>query len=401
MTAQPTSIHKRQFGQSLVEVALFLPILVILIAGVVEVSQLVITQNRVSNAARVAARYGANGGEDEGILNTGLNSITQTLVITDTDWDIWVIRGTINDSSDGFSDWEFSHVYGISNTVLFSDVNETSIQDEVLDELKTGNPNVAGLRIVGSYMLHDVDSILGLDAFPPLAKASSVRALNVMRVTGVDLDTTAGCDAFPIAVNEEIRSVTPPGTGANPYPEANEFTYPNTPPTYNQFTNHVSDIPLTDAQEGYIYKIRQGAPGTGNFSWLVWNILYVSANANTLADSLTWPGDSSNYPTYGYYEPGDPNDTTLNIDDWVASSTGAISANAVQTQMEEHVSRERTLRLIVWDTTNGGTGVNLWYQVKRFAIFRFHGYRSNAGQGGPWILAEFIRWDDSCGQLAP
>ena len=46
----------KEKGQSLVEVALFLPIFIIVLAGLIEVSQLVITQNRVSQAARTAAR---------------------------------------------------------------------------------------------------------------------------------------------------------------------------------------------------------------------------------------------------------------------------------------------------------------------------------------------------------
>ena len=62
--------HKQkqsQRGQSLVEVALFFPIFIILLAGLVEVSQLLITQNRVSSAARAGARFASNGGEDVGI----------------------------------------------------------------------------------------------------------------------------------------------------------------------------------------------------------------------------------------------------------------------------------------------------------------------------------------------
>jgi hypothetical protein len=350
-----------------------------------------------------------------------LNSVTQTLEMDDNRWDIWAVRGTVNPANDDIPDFSFNHIYGISNTVLYSSVNEAAVKTEILAELQkdhtSGATNAADLRFVGTYILHDVESIIGLDAFPALAEFSSVRALNVMRVTGIDLDTTSGCDAFPIAVNNDIRSATKPLSellpgedSPNPYPEASHFTYPGgpphdpDPPPYGKFTNHVPNIPLPAAKEGTIYKIREGAPGVGNFAWLVWNNLYVTANANTLADSLEWPGNGSNYPTYGYYEPGDPTDMEMNIGDWVASSTGAISANAVQTQMEDHVIEGltgRTLRLIVWDTTNGQTGVNLWYQIKRFAIFKFHGYRSNSGQGGPWIIAEFIRFDDSCGQTSP
>ncbi len=407
MTTQPTPAHKKQMGQSLVEVALFLPIFVILLAGIVEISQLVITQNRVSNAARVTTRFGSNGGEDSGMTTVMLNSITQTLSTDEARWDMWAIRGVVATDGNSFSDWSFDHIFGISQTVLYSDVNETAVQQAVLQQLQTDNNGatssaIAGdLRIVGAYILHDVDSILGLDAFPALAQVSSVRALNVMRITGLNREQTNGCDAFPIAVNEDIRSVTAPGTGSSPYPDTSAFDYPAAPPTYNQFTNHVSDIPLPNAREGYLYLLKEGAPGVGNFGWLRWNTNPGSNGAGVLANSLTWPGDSSDYPDNGYYEPGDPTDTAMNIGDWVAGSTGNVNSNGVRPQLEQHVDKSRTLRLIVWNTTNGQTGQNLWYQIRGFAIFRLHGYRNNSGQGGPWILAEFIRWDDSCGQPIP
>jgi hypothetical protein len=53
--------------------------------------------------------------------------------------------------------------------------------------------------------------------------------------------------------------------------------------------------------------------------------------------------------------------------------------------------------LIIWGNA-AGQGTNTLYQVVRFGIFKLHGYHISQGQGGSWILAEFIRWDDSCGQ---
>ncbi|MBK9051336.1 MAG: pilus assembly protein [Chloroflexi bacterium] len=51
----------QQRGQSLVEVAVFLPVALIIIAGLVELSLFLVTQNRVTTASREAARFGANG----------------------------------------------------------------------------------------------------------------------------------------------------------------------------------------------------------------------------------------------------------------------------------------------------------------------------------------------------
>jgi hypothetical protein len=423
MKQQPTTQKQSQRGQSLVEVALFFPIFIILLAGLVEVSQLLVTQNKVSSAARASTRFLSNGGEDTGITTVLLNTITQTLNIEDDVWDVWSIRATVNDAGNGFDDWQFTQVYGISNTVRSSSVDESEIQAQVLEELRTDENNSSSdaiavdLQIVGTYAIHDVDSILGLDAMEQLAGFSSLNALSIMRITADGLVITNGCSAFPIAVHEGSRSVTAPGTGSNPYPNAGEFDYPSNPPVYESFVNHQDNRPLLDAQEGDVFRVQNGF-GEGNFGWLVWNT-GVTANANTLENSLGWPGDSTNYNpcsgagcpggagipgsgfssnVRGYIEPGDPTDQSLHVEDWVAASTGTINSNGVRTVIEEHVDLDRAIRMVVWNNSTG-TGVNGRYQISGFAIFRIVGYRLNQGGGGSWILAEFIRWDDSCGQV--
>lgn len=439
MNQPQTSKKQSQRGQSLVEVALFFPIFILLLAGLVEVSQLLVTQNRVSSAARAATRFASNGGLDTGMVTTALNTVTQTLEMDDTVWDIWSIRATVDDSGAGFDSnnggaWTFTHIYGISNTVRAASVSEADIRTRVINELQTDEFNnqaagiALGLQIVGTYAIHDVDSILGLDAMSQLAGFSSINALSIMRITANTQDVTAGCSAFPIAVQEYARSVTPPfgqpGSGSNPYPNSNEFAYPNNPPAYASFTNHRVDIPLRDAREGDVFRIQNGA-GTGNFGWLLWNE-GITGNANALEASLSWPGNSTNYndcgngpdctgqavtgayphKVQGYIQPGDATDQTLNIGNSILGNTGTVNSSGVRNVLAEHISLNRTLRLIVWDesviplnTGPGQGGGNIAYRISGYAIFRLIGYNlSQNGQNGSWILAEFIRWDDSCGQ---
>ena len=265
-------------GQSLVEVALFFPIFIILLAGLVEVSQLLVTQNRVSSAARASTRFSSNGGQDEGMVTVLMNNVTQTLETDESVWDIWSIRATVDDEGDGFDgangQWTFTQIYGISNTVGSSSLDPTAIQARVLDEIRRdefdnqatvgGVGIAAGLQIVGTYVIHDVDSILGLDAMSQLAGFSSLEALSIMRITTNSQNVTNGCSAFPIAVHEGARSVSAPGTGSNPYPNAGDFAYPNNPPTYQSFVNHDADVPLLSAQEGDVFKVQNGF-GQGNF----------------------------------------------------------------------------------------------------------------------------------------
>lgn len=418
--------RKDQRGQSLVEVALFFPIFIILLAGLVEVSQLLVTQNRVSSAARAATRFASNGGQDEGVAPTVLNTITQTLAIDESVWDIWVIRATVDNTGAGFDSnnggaWSFTHVYGISNTVRSSSISETAIRDRVIDELQRDELNnqvsgiANGLQIVGTYAIHDVDSILGLDAMSQLAGFSSLNALSVMRIIANTQNVTNGCAAFPIAVYDGIRSVTDPAQAGqvNPYPTSG-FSYPSNPPIYDSFVNHRDDRPLTIAEEGDVFMLRapQNNSTPGNFGWIVWNT-DVSNNANILEHSLDWPGDSTDYspctgpgcgsaPFRGYSEPnfnpgesGDPTDRSLHIGDAVATSQGNMNSSGIRGVLEDHIRLDRTLRVIVWNESNGQGGSNGRYRISGFAIFRLVGYSTS----GNWILAEFIRWDTSCGQL--
>lgn len=427
MKRQSITQQKSQRGQSLVEVALFFPIFIILLAGLVEVSQLLVTQNRVSSAARAGTRFASDGGEDAGIVTVVLNNVTQTLELDPEVWDIWSIRATVNEQGTGIDngDWQFVHIYGISQTTRFDSVSAANIKARVEEELQRDEfVNVSSgiasdLRIVGTYAIHDVDSILGLDAMSQLAGFSSLEALSIMRITATSQNATNGCSAFPIAVHEGARSVTAPGTGSNPYPNAGEFDYPNNPPVYGSFVNHRDEIPLLQAREGDVFKVQNGFDA-GNFGWLVWNE-GISASSGTLANSLGWPGDSTNYTPCsggnggcppgqgipgsgynynvpGYIEPDDPTDQELHIDDWVAGSTGSINSTAVRDAIEDHVSLDRALRLIVWDEANG-TGAGGRYHISGYAIFRLVGYSLSQSGGGSWILAEFIRWDDTCGQI--
>ncbi len=423
MKQQKTNKQQTQRGQSLVEVALFFPIFVILLAGLVEVSQLLVTQNKVSSAARASTRFLSNGGEDAGASTVLLNTITQTLQTEGGVWDAWSIRATVN--SDGTlisdEDWEFTHVYGVSNTVRSSSVNEREIKSQIEDELQRNEfviptEGIArNLQIVGTYAIHDVDSILGLDAMSQLAGFSSLNALSIMRITADGLVVTNGCSAFPIGVYEGSRSVTAPGTGSDPYPDAGDFRYPSNPPVYESFVNHDDNIPLLEAQEGDVFRIWDGS-GSGQFGWLVWNGS-INNSATTLQDSLTWPGNSTdytdhgdggnpipingwngggeNYTPRGYIEPGDVTDQALHIGDQIQGSGGTMNSGPGRAILEEHIELDRHIRVIVWNTSNGEGGSNALYDVSGFAIFRIIGH--NLPQG--WMLAEFIRWDDSCGQL--
>ncbi len=421
--------HHKQKGQSLTEVALFLPLFLVLIAGLTEIGQFVLTANRVSSASRSSTRFAANGGEDQGIRDVALNSVTQTLPLDADRWDIWAIRGTINDTGTGFDDWYFEEVYGVGNTRTYTEIvnNENGLQEQVLRELKRGTDgvqrqiNAAGVQFAGSFVSYDAESILGFDTF--VGEFFTVTDFNVMRAFP-STSTTAGCNAFPIAMHPDIRSVSDPDdatVSANDFPASNLFSYPPSPPSYSDFPSHTDNVVFDEASEGDLFYIKEGE-GAGSFGWIVWNE-YGSSDANRLAEALTWPGNSQNYrdtqnsnsgwteqleETYGTDRPvvgfinrgtgSSIDDTDLSQGSILGVTTGSVNSNAVREAINTHIDRERLLRVIIYDPdSTTGSGDNTEYEVERFALFRLIGY-SLSGGNDSWILAEFVRLDDSCGQ---
>ena len=432
----------QQRGQSLVEVAVFLPVALIIIAGLVELSLFLVTQNRVTTASREAARFGANGGQNAGMVSVALNTVTQTLQLEVDRWDMWAVRGRVRarclNGTNGTATLDFGpndqdfvvvHSYGISQTVAYTETNtfvrSSAFRQEVLQQLAAGgvgggasgcsNPNtpapdINGLQFVGMYTAHDVASILGLDVF--LENVFTVKALQVFRVTSaVSNNQTRGCDAFPIALYQGRRTVAAGEyaafVGAN-YPN----DYPTPLPTWNSLLQDGHDFTGSHslegtAQEGDVFLFwGEGRVGgtTGNYAWLQWNTDTLCAGCNNpvtrLQNSLAWPGNSLS-PTLGFHEVGDWADADLNVQDLVKYSNVA-GANA-DAATRPHVDRNRTLRLLLWFDDVGDTGTldgHEWIRVKKFVNVRILAFNFNDTNANRRLLVQFVSYENSCGQVA-
>lgn len=418
---------KKPAGQSLVEAALMFPILVLIMVGVIETSQLVLVQNRVSTAARSGARFGANGGEDVGILNVTLNTVTQTLPLEESEWDIWVIRGEVDDNRQiQPEDFTFTHVYGLGQTTLYTETNSITFTNELRLEIETtlmmdedggSDANSAGLRFVGVYNLHRLNSILGLDIVPSLAGYDTIRSYSVMRrqALSTSIDQSGGCKGvFPMGLEFGVRTITEPEYNAI----VGQFTYPTgvNIPEWRDFPNQPPTgytASLLEGREGYIYKFDFGTQARG-FQWLKWNtnISGINGGGNILATALHWPGTSNDYmdhgdppdppnPGFGAYtfrgfaEAGDPDDRLFHNGDHVVIDTvsGGFGGFGVQNELNGHIDAKRVLRMMMWDIsapTNLGT-----LRADNFAAMRIRGYSASNN----WLLLELYRLDDSCGQL--
>lgn len=407
---------RRQEGQSLVETALILPILLLLMVGMVEVGHIVLVQNRVSTAARSGARFGANGGEDLGILNVTLNTVTQTLTLNEDEWDIWIVRGSVDEFYNVKpEDFSFTHVYGNQLTKLFTETNTITFTNELrlriqeqlrLDEDGGAGADSRGLNFVGVYALFNLNSVLGLNIVETITNFETVQALSVMRrsALGTSSDQSAGCrGVYPIAIEEGVRTID-----REQYESIiNQFTYP-TPanaPIWESFTAQPPDTqkPLLEGREGYIYKFDYSSTfAPQSFHWLKWNKdLLQQGSGSILATSMTWPGNSSDYNVYpgdtpgqtrGYRDPLDPTDTQLHINNRLVISPESFSAPQLQALLTNHVNTGRTLRTVIWRVGAADNGYQL---ATGFAVFRLIGYSTSNN----WLLMELYRLDFSCGQV--
>jgi Flp pilus assembly protein TadG len=76
------NLSRKEDGQSLVEFALVLPILIVLIFGVIEFGRLWMTVNTLSGAAREGVRVAAVTAPDAALVNNAVNNILTAANIT-------------------------------------------------------------------------------------------------------------------------------------------------------------------------------------------------------------------------------------------------------------------------------------------------------------------------------
>ena len=415
---------RAQWGQSLTEVALVLPIILLIIAGLVEISNLIVSQSKLDAAVRKAARFGAQGGIDEGMRISMLQAVTPTLDLDPTFWDVYVIRATVNDTGSGYvpGSWSMDPLYGLQNTRPVASINQGEVQGEILANLNqqdAGSALAANYQIVGMMAFHNVDSILGLDNF--IRGLNTVRAFSVMRITPVPTARmTNGCQAFPIAVEAGARSLNtvtdfplPPSfefpTEADEIPLLSDFYYGSNLPAPRSMLNagsgYIFVIPFNGASAGDT----AAAPGTFDFTrWDWFNVINMQT---ALATSLTWPGNTR--AACANPAGGDPGwehpilgcgiDNDLQNGDPVRVSTANVDTNAIKDQLDEHIDRSRTMRIMLFDRDDPpppaagyGYSADQMRKVSNFAIARPLGYNLEAGQPN-WILFQFVGLDASCG----
>ena len=208
-------------GQSLVETALFLPILIFMLLGIVEVSNLLITQNRVTTSSRMAAGFGAANFDHENWADdtTGtaydmgvvaLNTITESMPLNPDQWDIYSAHGLTTQDGSDFEVFESEWVYGNHTVVTDAEwaTMEGEIKTRILESLQAECPDdpadcAGNVEFVVSVPFHNLDTILGLPVWQWTGR-SGRRVPTLIR------------DAPPEILRTD--TATPPRTCAGPTP---------------------------------------------------------------------------------------------------------------------------------------------------------------------------------------
>jgi hypothetical protein len=361
-------------GQSLVEMALAFPLLLIIIAGIVEVGHTLNTYLVVANATREGTRYGVTVGQDDYDDQTITNIIVETMKhkqmeVSDENTCIWLVR-LETDGSGGITTWDERHVYGF----------DCALPDDLHDDLESElGPDTKALV---SWTYYEQEAMLPIPFLSTLGESIPIAPYTAMRMEGFGATASrgGGCCVYPIALHYEA---------------------------------------LIDKEIGDLLpNIRYGS-GSGGFAWLRWKAdssqkCSDEPNLNSsqiLGASLAYPGNSCICDTVddeecwrGYLNPDDSDedyecydpddDYELSVGDWIWGSTGAISANEVRGELDEHIERERILRIVIWDTFDPVGGSNVKYRVYGFALVQLLDY----DPGAKTLTGIFLGWDNSCGQ---
>jgi hypothetical protein len=421
--------HGRARGQSLVEFTIVLPILLLIVAGTLEVGNVLTHYNRVQLAAREAARFGAAGGSD--LLSIVQDASQQALEFDPSYMTVWAIRPTIAAPTPDPATWSWSDPdgigeWGVTPDCLMGDdcalLPSLLTPEEVIQETGQAIPDpsrsrdeIDGTTFIVVVVRYETETILNLpfftapgqqsvdggnDRIPVWAYEALVQEIDTETITQL----LSGCSAYPLALNRL------------------------------QFPDDVSQGDLIDVFLDYDKGTAPDDWNMGGFGITAWNISNYEPSWVTRSCSSDPPGsictsavslrDDVGFDEYLLPDDPDPHpDTELHRDDWVLLN-GSNLPN-IQEDMNDFADEGRYLRVMVYtlmpEVDPGGMldhavfqnpgsnpryvenppGSGNWYwqyQIKDFAIVKVNSVSwSPSDEELDEVVFEFIRWDDSCG----
>jgi hypothetical protein len=343
-TMRARLLRVREDGQSLVEVAFALPVLLLLVVGIVELGNALNAHNVTINAVREGARFGSMGGSDTGIGTVVQGAGSALISYDESNSDLYVIRAQLTGTAPGCS--------VISDTFSCEPVFDTDLldtqclsADDMLARLDPQGIESCDLDVVAVDLYYRSPSLLGLPLVQQLSEAVPMRSLAVMRLES-PRPLSSVCNAYPIAIHRSVIVGKQPG-------------------------ELVPDI-LNGVEDS-------------QFGWLRWPDDPSGGSSTTLADSLERPTTSE------FQNACDPDDTHLSIGDCIWTNTGVGNDIKVRDALDALISRG-WIRVVVWDTHDDSEGANGKYHVYNFAIVELVDYQL---PGTNTISVRFIRMDST------
>jgi len=394
-------IINRQDGQSLVEVAIAAPLLILMFIGVFEVGWALRGYLVLANVNREAARFAvkntvldfsvknsATVGYNTVLSHTTASLATQlpldflsanpnsTMIMShmvidtgypcveyqggtpklpyefDTNCDCqesdpnaaqWFTRDDLilHPQVSGYS--YFAQTYGISRTTRIGGGNYAVEAEQLTLENNQFNCSVLKTGNVGELSSNDVFIAETFFDQPQLL--------------GVPFVSNALTDPIPFYTHTAMRIVASRegDTDEAPACEVYPITFhdgifsdqgydPNNPP---------ANIPI-DAYEG---------SGSGQFGWLTWNPDPAMNDPNYVYEEMINPRLS----LHDFQDAVDSSDTSLNIGDNISSGPGVMNSSDVETELD--ALEGRTILVPIYNT-GGGTGQNTYFTVTHFASIR-------------------------------
>jgi hypothetical protein len=336
-------LRVREEGQSVVEVAFALPVLLLLVLGIVELGNALNAYNQTINAAREGARFGSMGGSDTGIGTVVQGAGAALTSYDDSNSDLYVVRAELTGTAPGCS--------VISDTFSCEPVFDTTLldtqclsTDEILTRLDPQGIDSCDLEVIAVDLYYRSPTLLGLPLVQQLSEAVPMHSLAVMRLEE-PRPLSSVCNAYPIAVHRSVVEGKKEGDSL-----------------------------------GDIYN------GTeeGQFGWLRWPYDPSGGSSENLADALERPTTSE------FQDALDPDDTHLSVGDYIWANPGISNDTKVRAALDKLIAKG-WIRVVVWDTHNDMGGGNGIYHVYSFAIVKLTGHVLNKG----YIQAEFVRMDST------
>lgn len=409
---------RRARGQGMVEFALSLPLLLLVLAGLVEIANLVLLYARMETVTRESSRFGALGGTDTSVREVFFQSARDSLETQSGVIELWVVR-PILDFNEGTQTYSWKGAteaskWGVDGTEPVAAVcvypesgcenqpewlNEQS--QDILNQIKNSGAtrnSAAGDRFVIAVTYYEARTILNLPFYQvpggekgrvPLKTVSIYRQEVAQETVNM---LAGGCTALPIMINmnalakDNIRTMNPEADARHIAREGTIFELTREP-----------SLAWTDDEE---------ALGT-KYDFLAWQ--YDDQEASQLNASLDFPGNIES-SEFGYAEPYEHArnyetvDRMLNLGDPVAAKDSGVWADINVLNHLEYTGKDaggfrRAIRIILsngksQETVFDGPNADFrTYKVMGFAIVHVLSYEPNG-----ILKVEFVRFDKSCGE---